>query len=76
MKETSWITLFLKNSGGLSSKRLLAIVGFFTCIILLIAAFITGKEVPEFGDIVLISCLSLYGVEIIPSIWSKNINKS
>jgi hypothetical protein len=76
MKETSWITLFLKNSGGLSSKRLLAIVGFFTCIILLVAAFITGKEVPEFGDIVLISCLSLYGVEIIPSIWSKNINKS
>lgn len=76
MKETSWITLFLKNSGGLSSKRLLAIVGFFTCIILLVAAFITGKEVPEFGDIVLISCLSLYGVEIIPNIWSKNINKS
>ena len=76
MKETSWITLFLKNSGGLSSKRLLAIVGFFTCIILLIAAFITGKEVPDFADIVLISCLSLYGVEIIPNIWSKNINKS
>ena len=76
MKETSWITLFLKNSGGLSSKRLLAIVGFFTCIILLVAAFITGKEVPEFGDTLLISCLSLYGVEIIPNIWSKNINKS
>ena len=76
MKETSWITLFLKNSGGLSSKRLLAMVGFFTCIILLVAAFITGREVPEFGDVVLISCLSLYGVEIIPNIWSKNINKS
>lgn len=69
-------TIFLKNSGGLSSKRILAVIGILVCIGVFIAAFITEKEVPEFGEFLLICCVSLYGVEIIPNIWSKTINKS
>lgn len=71
-----WRTIFLKNSGGLSSKRVLGVLGIVTCILVFVAAFIFEKEVPEFGEFLLICCVSLYGVEIIPNIWKKSINKS
>lgn len=71
-----WRTIFLKNSGGLSSKRILSIIGFLTCVGLLIASFILEKEVPEFAETMLICCVSLYGVDSIPNFWSKNISKS
>lgn len=76
MDKFNWMTIFLKNSGGISSKRVIAILGCFICFGLLIAAFITSKEVPSFGEIVFIGCLSLYGVEAIPSFWQKTINQS
>jgi hypothetical protein len=41
-----WRTIFLANSGGLSSKRILGVFGFLTCIGLMIAAFIMEKDVP------------------------------
>lgn len=69
-------TIFLKNSGGFSSKRIISLIGFLVCVGVFIAAFITDKEVPEFGETLLISCLSLYGVEVIPNFWTKSINKS
>ncbi len=72
----SWITIFVKDSGGLSSKRILSIIGFLTCVGLLIAAFILDKEVPDFAETLLICCVSLYGVEAIPNFWNKSINKS
>jgi len=71
-----WRTIFLKNSGGISSKRIISIIGVLACVIVFIAAFITGKQVPEFGDTLLIGCLSLYGIESIPNFWTKTINKS
>lgn len=76
IKMPAWYTIFLKNSGGISSKRVIALLGVGISFGLLIAAFITGKEVPEFGDLVFIGCLSLYGVEVIPNFWNKTINKS
>lgn len=71
-----WRTIFLKNSGGISSKRLISLIGFLTCVGVFIAAFITEKPIPEFGETLLISSLSLYGVEAIPNFWTKSINKS
>ena len=71
-----WRTIFLKNRGGFSSKRILSIIGFLTCVGLLIAAFILDKEVPEFAETMLICCISLYGVDAIPNFWTKSINKS
>jgi len=35
-----WRTIFLRNSGGISSKRVLAMLGVFTCLGILIAAYI------------------------------------
>ena len=71
-----WRTIFLKNSGGISSKRVIALIGVGICFGLLIAAFVNEKEIPEFAEVVFIGCLSLYGVDIIPNFWSKTINKS
>ena len=72
-----WRTIFQKNSGGISSKRVLAILGSFICFGILVAAYIQQKEVPEFANVVFIGCLSLYGVDAIPSgLWSKTISKS
>jgi len=44
--------------------------------VLLIAAFVLDKEVPEFGEVVFIGCLSLYGTEMVSGFWQKNITKS
>lgn len=74
-KNFDWKTIFLKNSGGFSSKRILSVVGFLTCVGIFIASFITEKDIPEFGEILLICSISLYGVETIPNFWSKTINK-
>lgn len=71
-----WRTIFLRNSGGISSKRVIALLGVLISFGLLISAFIMDKNVPEFGEIVFIGCLSLYGVEAIPNFWTKSINKS
>lgn len=72
----SWKTFLLRNSGGFSSKRLLSIIGFLTCVGIFISAFILDKEVPEYGEILLICSISLFGVEVIPNFWKKSINKS
>ena len=65
-------TFFLK----FSSKRLLSIIGFLTCICIFIAAFILDKEVPEYGDILLICSVSLFGIEVIPNFQKKTVNRS
>lgn len=75
-RSSGWRSIFLKNSGGISSKRIIAVMGCFICFGLLIAAFVLSKEVPEFGEVVFIGCISLYGVEAIPNFWTKTINKS
>ena len=71
-----WRTIFLKNSGGISSKRVIALLGAFICFGILIAGYIQQKEIPEFANVVFIGCLGLYGVDVIPSgLWSKTISK-
>jgi formate hydrogenlyase subunit 3/multisubunit Na+/H+ antiporter MnhD subunit len=72
MDKIKLITIFLKNSGGISSKRVISLLGTVICFSLLIAGFITGKEIPGFAEVVFIGCLSLYGVEKIPNFWNKN----
>lgn len=69
-------TIFLKNSGGFSSKRILAVLGFVLCCVVFLAAFVLNKQVPEFGETLLICCVSLYGVDSIPNFWNKSIKKS
>ena len=71
-QKPSWITIFMAKSGGISSKRLLGVVGFFLCLGLLLAAFIMEREVPTFADMVLIASSSLVGVDAFRGIFSRN----
>lgn len=75
-KSRNWTSIFTREANGFSSKRILAFIGFITCVIVFIIAFITGKEVPDFGETLLICCVSFYGVEMGSSWFSKSINKS
>lgn len=75
-KMPGWYTIFQKTSGGLSSKRILSVLGILACIIIFIVAFILEKDVPEFGETLLIGMISLYGIDKVPTFWTKSINKS
>lgn len=70
-----WQTIFFKNSGGISSKRLCGFAGWCVCLIVFISAFIMQKDIPDFSDMVIITSASLLGVDSITSIFTKSINK-
>ena len=69
------VSMFLSNSGGLSSKRILGILGFLICCIIFICGFTFSKEIPEYGDILLITSASLCGLDSVTGIWKKSVNK-
>lgn len=71
-----WRTIFVKNSGGLSSKRILSVIGILTCVVIFVLAYIQEKSVPEFGEVIFVGCVSLYGIDKVPNFWTKSINKS
>lgn len=61
-------------SGGFSSKRVTGFIGFAVCVALLVAGFIMGKEIPAFGDMVLVTSASLLGIDSFKGIFSKQTN--
>lgn len=69
-----WRTIFLKNSGGISSKRVMGILGWLCSLGILIAGFITAKEIPSFSELIAITSASLLGLDAVTSIWQKKIN--
>ena len=72
----NWRTIFQKNSGGFSSKRICGVLGWIVCIGVLIAAFVLEKEVPDYGELIAVLSTSLLGLDSITGIWSKNINSN
>jgi hypothetical protein len=48
----------------------------FICLILLVAAFILEKEVPDFAELVYITSASLLGLDNVTDIFTKTVNKS
>lgn len=75
-KKLNWRTIFQKNSGGFSSKRICGVLGWVSCIILLFFSFILGKEVPDYGELIAVLSTSLLGLDSITGIWSKSINSN
>lgn len=71
----NWKTIFMARSGGFSSKRICGVLGWFVCLSLLIAGFITEKQVPEFAELVAITSASLLGIDCVTSIWNKQIQQ-
>ena len=72
----SWKTLFLKNSGGFSSKRFSGILGWIVCLIIYIVGFAIQKDIPEYGELLAILSSSLLGLDSITGMWQKSVNKS
>ena len=71
-----WRTIFVKNSGGISSKRVMGILGWTVVLIILIFGFILDKNIPEFAEMIAITSASLLGIDCVTSIWSKSVNQS
>jgi len=69
-----WRTIFVKNSGGISSKRVMGILGWIVVLIILIFGFILDKNIPEFAEMIAITSASLLGIDCVTSIWSKSVN--
>ena len=76
MSNFNWKTIFQKNSGGFSSKRICGVIGWMICLIVLLFAFILGKEVPGYGELIAITSASLLGLDSVTGIWQKNINSN
>lgn len=75
-KNFGWKTIFQANSGGFSSKRVFGAIGMLICLVLLTAAFIMDKEVPDFAELVYITSASLLGLDNVTGIFTKSVNKS
>lgn len=71
----SWKTIFLRDSGGISSKRVLGILGFISCVIIFILGFALNLNIPEYGELLLITSASLTGLDSVTGIWNKSIQK-
>ena len=71
----NWRTIFLKDSGGLSSKRICGFLGWICCLVIFILGFSLEKEIPDYGELLAITSASLLGIDSITSIWSKSINQ-
>lgn len=65
-------TIFFANSGGFSSKRVCGVISFFILLGVFIAAFITGKPIPEFANMILVASTSLLGIDSLKNIFSKS----
>lgn len=69
-----WHTIFIRNSGGLSSKRICGVLGWLICLGLLVTGFVIEREVPQYGELIAIISASLLGIDSVTGIWSKSIN--
>lgn len=63
--EISLITLFQKNSGGLSSKRVCGVIGWLVTMFCFIWCVIKDVNAPDFATELIIGCISLLGVDSI-----------
>lgn len=59
----SWITIFLKDSNGLSSKRICGVIGWAAIIFILLWCTLNQVNAPNFFTEFMIGCVTLLGVD-------------
>ena len=67
-------TMFLADSGGLSSKRICGILGWMVCLGVAIYCTVTVIQAPLIIETILLCCMGLLGIDSITNIW-KHPNK-
>ena len=72
----NWKTIFQAHSGGFSSKRVFGALGMLICFVILVAAFIMERPIPDFDELVYFTSDSLLGLDNVTDIFKKNVNKS
>ena len=70
-----WRTIFLKDSGGISSKRFCGLFGWIVCLGILIAGYIMQKDIPQYAEMISIISASLLGLDSITGIWQKSVSQ-
>ena len=60
-----WITIFLKDSNGLSSKRICGVIGWAAIIFILLWCTLNQVNAPNFFTEFMIGCVTLLGVDSI-----------
>lgn len=68
-------SIFQANSGGLSSKRVCGVLGWIVCLVLFVWAFIVDRQVPDFGDFVIIASSSMLGIDSLSNMFTKSVQK-
>ena len=68
----NWIKEIFTKDNVMSSKRIFGGLGFTVCMGVLIYCTCHVIQAPTFADIMLISCMSLLGVDSITDIWKGN----
>lgn len=67
-------TVFLADSGGLSSKRICGVLGWIVCLGIAIYCTIAVIQAPLILETILWCCMGLLGIDSVTSIWKK-LNK-
>lgn len=68
-------TIFLANSGGLSSKRVCGVIGWLVCLGIAIYCTICSIQAPLVLETILWCCMGLLGIDSITGIWKKFDNE-
>lgn len=64
-------TIFLADSGGLSSKRICGVLGWIVCLGIAIYCTIAVIQAPIIIETILWCCMGLLGIDSITGIWKK-----
>lgn len=68
-------TIFLADSGGLSSKRVCGVLGWVVCLGIAIYCTITVIQAPLIVETILWCCMGLLGIDSVTKIWkTKNVD--
>ena len=65
-------TIFIANSGDLSSKRVCGVFGFAVVLGIAIACTVMGAQAPTIVSDIIYASVALLGVDSITNIWKKD----
>lgn len=71
MKFSTILRLIVSSHSGISSKRFCGLVGWLTCLGIIIYCTVTCIQAPVIVDTVLYCCMGLLGIDSITGIWKK-----
>lgn len=72
MKFSTFLKVIVSSHSGISSKRFCGLIGWVTCLGIIIYCTIACVQAPLIVDTVLYCCMGLLGIDSITGIWKKH----